>query len=90
MADRLGSSSVNRFLFGAQPSSLDAFLLGHLMFYRLSPAAVPVLKQKVGSQLACQEWCSMLWGWTEVGCKQRDTPLRTGGGRWLNPLWYIT
>uniref|UniRef100_A0A7S3R2Q8 Metaxin n=1 Tax=Dunaliella tertiolecta TaxID=3047 RepID=A0A7S3R2Q8_DUNTE len=49
VADRLSSNSANRFLFGAQPSSLDALLLGHLLFYRSSPAAVPVLKDKVAS-----------------------------------------
>ena len=47
VADHLNSSSANKFMFGAQPSSLDAFLLGHLLFYRSSLAAVPVLRDMV-------------------------------------------
>jgi len=47
VADRLSSNNGAPFLLGAQPTSLDALLLGHLLFYRHSPAAVPVLQQQV-------------------------------------------
>jgi hypothetical protein len=47
VSDRLRASS-GRFFFGAQPSSLDALLWGHLAFYAHSPVAAPVLRDKVG------------------------------------------
>lgn len=46
MADRL-RASTGRFFFGDRPSSLDALLFGHLAFYRHSPVAAPVLREKV-------------------------------------------
>lgn len=46
MADRLRSSGYSYF-FGSNPSSLDALLVGHLMYYRSSRAAAPVLADKV-------------------------------------------
>jgi metaxin len=46
LADKLRSSE-GRYVFGTKPSSLDALLFGHLIFYRTSPAAAPVLKAKV-------------------------------------------
>jgi hypothetical protein len=45
-ADRL-RSSPGRFFFGDKPSSLDALLFGHLAFYKHSPVAAPVLRDKV-------------------------------------------
>ena len=42
------SSSCFPYLAGFCPCSLDALLVGHLIYYRLSPAAPPVLQQKVG------------------------------------------
>lgn len=47
VADRL-RASPGRFFFGDRPSSLDALLFGHLAFYRHSPVAAPVLRDKVG------------------------------------------
>eukprot|EP00878_Enallax_costatus_P028286 GHUV01030539.1.p1 GENE.GHUV01030539.1~~GHUV01030539.1.p1 ORF type:complete len:224 (+),score=65.80 GHUV01030539.1:458-1129(+) len=46
VADRL-RASPGRFFFGDRPSSLDALLFGHLAFYRHSPVAAPVLRDKV-------------------------------------------
>jgi hypothetical protein len=46
VADKLRTSE-GRYMFGSKPSSLDALLFGHLVFYRSSPAAAPVLKAKV-------------------------------------------
>jgi hypothetical protein len=46
LSDRL-ASSPGPFFFGANPCSLDALLAGHLMYYRLSKAAPPVLHDKV-------------------------------------------
>jgi hypothetical protein len=46
LADKL-RASPGRFFFGAQPCSLDALLFGHLAFYRHSPVAAPVLRDKV-------------------------------------------
>ncbi len=46
VADRLRSSG-SAYFFGSSPSSLDALLVGHLMYYRSSPAAAPVLADKV-------------------------------------------
>ena len=45
LADRLKSSG-GAFFFGSRPSSLDAVLVGHLIYFRLCPAAPPVLQQK--------------------------------------------
>ena len=49
LGDRLRSSG-GAFFFGSRPSSLDAILAGHLIYYRLCPAAPPILQQKVGEQ----------------------------------------
>jgi metaxin len=49
VADRL-RASTSRFFFGNTPSSLDALLFGHLAFYRHSPVAAPVLREKVNQQ----------------------------------------
>eukprot|EP00775_Hariotina_reticulata_P011273 gene11272-11423_t len=49
VADRLRASS-GRFFFGNAPSSLDALLFGHLAFYRHSPVAAPILREKVDQQ----------------------------------------
>eukprot|EP00879_Flechtneria_rotunda_P027958 GHRR01030027.1.p1 GENE.GHRR01030027.1~~GHRR01030027.1.p1 ORF type:complete len:290 (+),score=92.71 GHRR01030027.1:192-1061(+) len=46
LADRL-RASPGRFFFGPTPSSLDALLFGHLIFYRHSSVAAPVLRDKV-------------------------------------------
>jgi hypothetical protein len=46
VADRLRASS-GRFFFGDKPTSLDAVLFGHLAFYKHSPVAAPVLRDKV-------------------------------------------
>ena len=46
LADRLRASG-GAFFFGSRPSSLDALLVGHLIYFRLCPAAPPVLQQKV-------------------------------------------
>lgn len=43
LADRLRTSAGAYFL-GTRPSSLDALVFGHLVFYRYSPAAAPVLR----------------------------------------------
>ncbi|KAG1672518.1 hypothetical protein FOA52_002827 [Chlamydomonas sp. UWO 241] len=48
LSDRL-ASSPGPFFFGASPCSLDALLAGHLMYYRLSKAAPPVLHDKVAA-----------------------------------------
>uniref|UniRef100_A0A383WGR9 Metaxin n=2 Tax=Tetradesmus obliquus TaxID=3088 RepID=A0A383WGR9_TETOB len=53
VADRL-RASPGRFFFGDRPSSLDALLFGHLAFYRHSPVAAPVLRDKVGGLV--QRW----------------------------------
>ena len=63
LADHLkasaSASSEGRYFFGEQPSSLDALLAGHLLYYRSSPTVAPVLQQKVrmecghGSRHAC-------------------------------------
>lgn len=50
VADRL-RASTGRFFFGDKPSSLDALLFGHLAFYKHSPVAAPVLRDKVGAVL---------------------------------------
>lgn len=46
VSDRLRASS-GRFFFGDRPSSLDALLFGHMAFYKHSPVAAPVLRDKV-------------------------------------------
>jgi glutathione S-transferase len=53
VADRL-RASPGRFFFGERPSSLDALLFGHLAFYRHSPVAAPVLRDKVSHASAWQ------------------------------------
>ncbi|PNW85250.1 hypothetical protein CHLRE_03g177900v5 [Chlamydomonas reinhardtii] len=61
LADRLRSSGA-AFFFGSAPSSLDALLAGHLLFYRVSPAAAPVLQDKVLSQPVLCEYLDRLLG----------------------------
>ncbi|GAX75398.1 hypothetical protein CEUSTIGMA_g2842.t1 [Chlamydomonas eustigma] len=46
LGDRIRASQ-GAFFFGSRPCSLDALVFGHLLYYRLSPAAPPVLKEKV-------------------------------------------
>jgi hypothetical protein len=41
-------ASPGRWFFGDKPCSLDALLFGHLAFYKHSPVAAPVLRDKVG------------------------------------------
>lgn len=51
LADRLhAAGGSGRYFFGAKPCSLDALVLGHLMLYRASPVAAPVLHRKVRRQ----------------------------------------
>lgn len=61
VADRLRSSGYSYF-FGSNPSSLDALLVGHLMYYRSSRAAAPVLADKVASQPALCEYMDRIMG----------------------------
>ncbi|KAG2500018.1 hypothetical protein HYH03_002300 [Edaphochlamys debaryana] len=61
LADRLRSSG-SAFFFGAAASSLDALLAGHLLFYRSSSAAAPVLADKVQSQPVLCEYLDRLLG----------------------------
>ena len=42
--------SLSLLVYALHPRSLDALLVGHLIYYRLSPAAPPVLQQKVGGR----------------------------------------
>eukprot|EP00877_Chromochloris_zofingiensis_P010751 jgi/Chrzof1/592/Cz01g21160.t1 len=49
IANRL-RASTGPFFFGNAPSSVDALLFGHLAFYRHSPIAAPILREKVGGQ----------------------------------------
>ncbi|KXZ56862.1 hypothetical protein GPECTOR_1g778 [Gonium pectorale] len=44
LADRLRATG-GAFFFGNEPTSLDALLAGHLMYYRMSPAVAPVQSQ---------------------------------------------
>jgi metaxin len=60
VADRL-RASPGRFFFGERPSSLDALLFGHLAFYRHSPVAAPVLRDKVSQLLLSMQ---TLWPFT--------------------------
>lgn len=46
LAEKLRASG-GPYLLGALPSSLDALVVGHLLFYRHSPAAAPVLQEQV-------------------------------------------
>ena len=77
VADRL-RSSPGRFFFGDKPSSLDALLLGHLAFYKHSPVAAPVLREKVGVDGggACLGLHGLFWG---RGCEEGRR--RLGRGR---------
>ncbi|KAF8054985.1 MTX1 [Scenedesmus sp. PABB004] len=59
LADRL-RASPGRFFFGDRPSSLDALLFGHLAFYRHSPVAAPVLREKVGGLLVLVRYVDAL------------------------------
>ncbi|GIL73226.1 hypothetical protein Vretimale_4833 [Volvox reticuliferus] len=61
IADRLRSTG-GPFLFGAKPTTVDALLMGHLLFYRLSPAVAPVLQDKVQSQRVLCEYVDRLLG----------------------------
>lgn len=57
LSDRLRASG-GQWVLGSSPCSLDALLLGHLMFLRSSPAAAPVLRQKVRGRWAGEGVCS--------------------------------
>ncbi|GFR41093.1 hypothetical protein Agub_g1737 [Astrephomene gubernaculifera] len=61
LSDRLRSCS-STFFFGEQPTSLDALLAGHLLYYRSSPAVAPVLQEKVQSQPALCDYLDRLTG----------------------------
>ncbi|GLC44359.1 hypothetical protein PLESTB_000477700 [Pleodorina starrii] len=61
VSDRLRSGG-GPYFFGPQPTSVDALLLGHLLFYRTSPAVAPVLQEKVQSQRVLCEYIERLLG----------------------------
>ena len=53
LAEKLRASG-GPYLLGALPSSLDALVVGHLLFYRHSPAAAPVLQEQVRAGYRCR------------------------------------
>lgn len=46
LADKLRASSGS-YLLGEEPTSLDALVFGHLLFYQKSPSAAPALHAAV-------------------------------------------
>lgn len=46
LAERLNSSDGN-YMFGANPSSLDALLFGHLAFHAAAPVSCPEIQHQV-------------------------------------------
>lgn len=61
-------ASPGRWFFGDKPCSLDALLFGHLAFYKHSPVAAPVLRDKVreggglGGGVAGGRWVVLVGG----------------------------
>lgn len=46
LAERLNGSDGN-YIFGANPSSLDALLYGHLAFHQAAPVSCPEIQHQV-------------------------------------------
>ncbi|EFJ52093.1 hypothetical protein VOLCADRAFT_120339 [Volvox carteri f. nagariensis] len=83
VADHLRSTGAP-FFFGSHPTSLDALLLGHLLFYRLSPASAPVLQDKVQSQRVLCEYVDRLMSLNFLTPATPRSAIESGTG---GPSW---